>query len=52
LVVSLRRAHDLADAIDARGGFGVVSDSPSRPELRDAVALVVVAAVAALAVLA
>jgi energy-coupling factor transporter transmembrane protein EcfT len=52
LVVSLRRAHDLADAIDARGGFGVVSDSPSRPVFRDAVALVAVAAVAALAVLA
>jgi energy-coupling factor transporter transmembrane protein EcfT len=52
LVVSLRRSHDLADAIDARGGFGVVSDSRSRPGPRDALALVVVAAVAALALLA
>jgi energy-coupling factor transporter transmembrane protein EcfT len=52
LVVSLRRAHDLADAIEGRGGFGLVSDSPSRPGRRDAVALVVVAGVAAAALLA
>jgi energy-coupling factor transporter transmembrane protein EcfT len=45
LVVSLRRAHDLADAIEARGGFGMVSDSHSRPERRDAVGLVLLAAV-------
>ena len=49
LVVSLRRAHDLAEAIDARGGFGVVSDSRSGPGAVDAVALLVVAAVAAAA---
>jgi energy-coupling factor transporter transmembrane protein EcfT len=51
LVVSLRRAHDLADAIDARGGFGMVSDSHSRPGRRDAAATVVLAAVVALAIL-
>ena len=46
LVVALRRAHDLADAIDARGGFGVVSDSQSRPGPGDAVAMLIVAGVA------
>jgi energy-coupling factor transporter transmembrane protein EcfT len=52
LVVSLRRAHDLADAIDARGGFGMVSDSHSRPGRRDALAVVILAAVVASAVVA
>lgn len=51
LVVSLRRAHDLADAIEARGGFGLVSDSHSRPGRRDAAALIVVAAVVTAALL-
>jgi energy-coupling factor transporter transmembrane protein EcfT len=45
LVVSLRRAHDLADAIEARGGFGMVSDSHSRPGRRDAIAVLLLAAV-------
>jgi energy-coupling factor transporter transmembrane protein EcfT len=47
LVVSLRRAHDLADAIEARGGFGMVSDSQSGPGRRDAVALLLLAVVMA-----
>jgi energy-coupling factor transporter transmembrane protein EcfT len=46
LVVSLRRAHDLAEAIEARGGLGLVSDSRSGPGRRDAMALVLLAAVA------
>jgi energy-coupling factor transporter transmembrane protein EcfT len=52
LVVSLRRAHDLADAIEARGGFGLVSDSPSRPGPGDAIALVIVSVFALAAFLA
>jgi energy-coupling factor transporter transmembrane protein EcfT len=51
LTVSLRRAHELGDAIEARGGFGVVSDIPSRPRIADGVALLVVAGVVAAAVL-
>jgi energy-coupling factor transporter transmembrane protein EcfT len=49
LVVSLRRAHDLADAMEARGGFGIVSDSRSRPGPRDAMAMVILVVVVALA---
>jgi energy-coupling factor transport system permease protein len=45
LAVSLRRAHDLGEAIEARGGFGVISDTGGRPGLRDLAALVVVGAV-------
>jgi energy-coupling factor transporter transmembrane protein EcfT len=51
LAVSLRRATELGEAIEARGGFGSVSDSTSRPGWRDAVAVVVVAAVASAAFL-
>lgn len=42
LAASLRRATELGDAIDARGGFGSVSDVTSRPTWRDAVAVLVV----------
>jgi energy-coupling factor transporter transmembrane protein EcfT len=47
LTVSLRRARDLGEAIEARGGFGQVSDALRRPGWRDLAALVVVGAVAA-----
>jgi energy-coupling factor transporter transmembrane protein EcfT len=43
--VCLRRSRELADAIEARGGFGVVSEDESRPHARDLVVLVMVAAV-------
>jgi energy-coupling factor transporter transmembrane protein EcfT len=43
LAVSLRRATELGEAMEARGGFGSVSDSRSRPGWRDAVAMLVVA---------
>jgi energy-coupling factor transporter transmembrane protein EcfT len=52
LVVSLRRAHDVAEAIEARGGVGLVSDSTSGPGRRDVVALVILAAVAVAAFIA
>jgi energy-coupling factor transporter transmembrane protein EcfT len=42
--VCLRRSRELADAIEARGGFGEVSDVAGRPRLRDGVVLVVLAA--------
>jgi energy-coupling factor transporter transmembrane protein EcfT len=51
LTVSLRRAHELGDAIEARGGFGLVSDTRSRPRAADALAILVVAAAAAGALL-
>jgi energy-coupling factor transporter transmembrane protein EcfT len=52
LVVALRRADELASAVDARGGLGAIADDPSGPGWRDAVALAVVAvAVAAIIVL-
>lgn len=47
LTVSLRRATELGEAMEARGGFGPVSDSTARPGWRDAVAVLIVAAVAA-----
>lgn len=43
LAASLRRATELGDAIDARGGFGTTSDDTSRPTWRDGLALVLVA---------
>jgi energy-coupling factor transporter transmembrane protein EcfT len=52
LTVSLRRAHELGEAIEARGGFGLVSDTRSCPRVADAVALLVVAGVATGALLA
>jgi energy-coupling factor transport system permease protein len=51
LAASIRRARDMARAIDARGGPGRVSSPPVRLGLRDAVALLVGAlAVAAIVV--
>ena len=41
--VCLRRSRELADAIEARGGFGEVSDGAGRPRLRDAVVLALLA---------
>ncbi|MDQ1532858.1 MAG: energy-coupling factor transport system permease protein [Actinomycetota bacterium] len=41
--VCLRRSRELADAIEARGGFGEVSDGAGRARLRDAVVLVLLA---------
>ena len=49
LAVSLRRAHDLGEAIEARGGFGVVSDSTRGPRLPDLVAVIAVGATIAAA---
>jgi energy-coupling factor transport system permease protein len=43
--VCLRRSRELADAIEARGGIGVVSDDESRPHKLDLVVIVVVLAV-------
>jgi len=51
LTVSLRRAHELGDAIEARGGFGLVSDTRSGPRLLDGLALLLVAGAAAAALL-
>ena len=51
LAVSLRRATELGDAIEARGGLGAVSDSTSRPGWRDAIAVVMLVAVAVAALL-
>lgn len=46
LAVSLRRAIELGEAIEARGGFASVSDSTSRPGWRDAIAVLLLVAVA------
>jgi energy-coupling factor transport system permease protein len=46
IVVSLRRAHDLADAMNARGGVGVISDVQDGTRTwRDAVTLVAITAI-------
>ena len=48
IIVSLRRAHDLADAITARGGIGSISDGHDGSfGWLDAATLVVVTAIAA-----
>ncbi|OHV05102.1 energy-coupling factor transporter transmembrane component T family protein [Mycobacterium talmoniae] len=44
LIVTLRRADEMGDAITARGGTGQISAYPSRPKRADWVALAVVAA--------
>ncbi|HEX3542040.1 MAG TPA: energy-coupling factor transporter transmembrane protein EcfT [Acidimicrobiales bacterium] len=44
LAVSLRRATELGDAMEARGGFGAISASRTRPGWRDAAAGVLLAA--------
>jgi energy-coupling factor transporter transmembrane protein EcfT len=46
--VCLRRSRELADAIEARGGFGMVSDHESRPRLLDYAVLVATAALVVL----
>jgi energy-coupling factor transporter transmembrane protein EcfT len=51
LAVSLRRATELGDAMEARGGFGSVSDSASLPGWRDGGAVVLLAAAIVVAVL-
>lgn len=50
LTVSLRRAHELADAMEARGGTANVTTGRSRLAGRDVIALVVVAAVLVVAI--
>ncbi|MEU9807500.1 energy-coupling factor transporter transmembrane protein EcfT [Mycobacterium sp. NPDC050853] len=45
MVVSLRRATEMGDAITARGGAGRISAHPSRPGWRDILAVTVLAAV-------
>jgi len=47
VVVALRRARDLADAIEARGGLAVPTTTSAPPGTTDAVVLVTVAAVIA-----
>jgi energy-coupling factor transport system permease protein len=39
VIVALRRADEMGDAITARGGAGQISAAPSGPKLRDWVAL-------------
>jgi energy-coupling factor transporter transmembrane protein EcfT len=46
--VCLRRSRELADAIEARGGFGMVSDHESRPRLVDYAVLVATGVLVAL----
>ena len=45
--VCLRRSRELADAIEARGGTGLISDHESRPQVLDYAVLVAIAAVIA-----
>jgi len=45
VIVALRRADEMGDAITARGGAGQISAVPSGPKLRDWVALLIVLAV-------
>jgi energy-coupling factor transport system permease protein len=50
ITVALRRADEMGDAIAARGGTGQISAAPSRPRWPDAIALLVVVAVSAVAI--
>ncbi len=52
LAVSIRRAGELAEAITARGGTGLIAARTRRPGWRDVVAILVVGAVCAGAVMA
>ena len=45
VIVALRRADEMGDAITARGGAGQISAAPSGPKARDWVALSIVVAV-------
>ena len=42
VIVALRRADEMGDAITARGGAGQISAAPSGPKLRDWVALSII----------
>ena len=48
VIVALRRADEMGDAITARGGAGQLSALPSRPKWADAVALAIVLAICGL----
>jgi energy-coupling factor transporter transmembrane protein EcfT len=50
LVASLRRAREMADAIEARGGFGAFADSHDHPQVTDwcVIALVTIVAAASI----
>ncbi len=50
IVVTLRRADEMGDAITARGGIGQLSADPTRPKLGDWAALAVTVAVCGAAV--
>ena len=50
VTVALRRGDEMGDAITARGGVGQIVASPARPRLADALALLTVVAMCALAV--
>ncbi len=50
LVASLRRARDMSDAIEARGGFGAFADSTEQPNAIDWTVMLSVAAIAVAAV--
>ncbi len=47
IVVTLRRADEMGDAITARGGIGQLSAAPARPKLADWVTLAITAAAGA-----
>jgi energy-coupling factor transport system permease protein len=49
IIVALRRADEMGDAITARGGAGQISAAPSGPKVQDWVALSIVAAVCGVA---
>jgi energy-coupling factor transport system permease protein len=51
IVVTLRRADEMGDAITARGGTGQLSANPARPKLADWLTLAITAAVSGAAVL-
>ena len=49
VIVALRRADEMGDAITARGGAGQISAAPTGPKRRDWVALSIVVAVCGVA---
>lgn len=51
ITVALRRASEMGDAITARGGTGQIAAHPTRPGLRDAVALLIIIAIGTAVVL-
>ncbi len=50
IVVTLRRADEMGDAITARGGIGQLAAAPARPKLADWVTLGVITAAGAIGV--